>query len=68
MPQMNGFELSREIRKKDANLKICFMSAFEINPPEARKTIPHLASYCFIKKPIGIAELASHIRAHFVQG
>src|SRR4051812_25554688 len=30
MPNMNGLELYREIRKVDAKVKICFVTAFDI--------------------------------------
>ncbi|WP_162477734.1 response regulator [Nitrososphaera sp. AFS] len=29
MPNMNGFELYREIRKIDHNVKVCFVTAFK---------------------------------------
>lgn len=60
MPKMNGFELYREIRKIDAEVKVCFFSAYEtygqhrgFNQTEIR---------CVMKKPIGIAELVKHVR------
>jgi DNA-binding response OmpR family regulator len=30
MPKMNGFNLYREIRKLDDEVKVCFMTAFDI--------------------------------------
>src|SRR5438132_2177377 len=30
MPNMNGFELYREIRKIDDKVKVCFVTAFEV--------------------------------------
>src|SRR5207302_5290834 len=30
MPKMNGYELYKEIRKMDAKLKVCFLTASEI--------------------------------------
>jgi len=30
MPNMNGFELYREIRKIDERVKVCFVTAFEV--------------------------------------
>ena len=32
MPDMNGFQLYREIRKKDKKAKICFLTASETIP------------------------------------
>ena len=62
MPKMNGFELCREIKKKEPNAKICFITAFEIYLDEFRRIFPTLDVQCFIRKPIGIKDLISHIK------
>jgi CheY-like chemotaxis protein len=31
MPDMNGFELCEKILELDANIRVCFMSAAELN-------------------------------------
>lgn len=67
MPGMDGLHLSREIRQMDSNCQICYMTAFEIRESEAEKVMPTLPSHCFIKKPITIRALATHIQAHLVQ-
>lgn len=62
MPKMNGFELYREIMKKDSNARVCFITAFEINHSEFRKLFPSVDVNCFIRKPISITELASLVK------
>lgn len=62
MPNMNGFELYREIIKKDREAKVCFITAFEIHYDEFRKMFPSIDVNCFIKKPISVVELASVIK------
>jgi DNA-binding response OmpR family regulator len=62
MPKMSGFELCREIKKKDDDAKICFMTAFEIYYDEFNKVFPTINVQCFIRKPISLADLISHIR------
>jgi two-component system, OmpR family, response regulator ChvI len=62
MPNMNGFELYREIIKKDSRARVCFITAFEINYDEFRKMFPSINVNCFIKKPISVVELASFIK------
>jgi two-component system, OmpR family, response regulator ChvI len=62
MPNMNGFELYREIIKKDSRARVCFITAFEINYDEFRKMFPSINVSCFIKKPISVVELASFIK------
>ncbi|NHI02303.1 hypothetical protein DYY67_1985 [Candidatus Nitrosotalea sp. TS] len=61
MPKMNGFELYREIIKKNDSIKICFFTAFEVYYDEFRKMFPDLHVKCFIRKPITISDLISHI-------
>ncbi len=64
MPKMNGFELYREIKKKnDSKAKICFFTAFEVYYDEFRKMFPNLEVKCFIRKPITINDLVTHINS-----
>ena len=63
MPDMNGFELSTQILKIDVNVKICFMSAGEVNDKAVRELYPSISIGCFIKKPISIEELVNRVRA-----
>jgi two-component system, OmpR family, response regulator ChvI len=63
MPKMNGFELYREIKKKNDNIKICFFTAFEVYYEEFRKMFPNLQVRCFIRKPITINDLVVHINS-----
>ena len=59
MPAMNGFQLCRKIKEKDANVRIYFLSAFDIYANEAKTMFPTLGSNSFIKKPIRYEELAA---------
>ena len=53
MPNMNGFELYREIKKIDNKVKICFLTAGEMDYDKFGKEIfPVLEKNCFIQKPI----------------
>ena len=63
MPDMNGFELCTEILKVDLNVKICFMSAGEVNHEAVRELYPTISIGCFIKKPITIDYLIKRIMA-----
>jgi DNA-binding response OmpR family regulator len=42
MPQMNGFELYQEIKKKDKNVKACFVTAYEVYYESLKKEFPKL--------------------------
>lgn len=62
MPKMNGFELYREIKKKgNDDTKVCFFTAFEVYYDEFKKIFPNVEVKCFIRKPVTIKELISHI-------
>lgn len=63
MPNMNGFELSRELAKIDEDARIGFMSAFEINLDEARVVFPTLKALFFIRKPISLQKMVQQIGA-----
>jgi DNA-binding response OmpR family regulator len=67
MPKMNGFELYKEIRKIDDNVKVCFLTAFEIYYNEYRKTFPKLNIRCFPTKPISTKDLANRIKEEIAQ-
>jgi two-component system, OmpR family, response regulator ChvI len=53
MPDMNGFELYKEIKKIDDKVKICFLTAGEMDYEQFGKELfPALDENCFIQKPI----------------
>jgi CheY-like chemotaxis protein len=52
MPLMNGFELCEKLLKLDINIRVCFMSAGEINQEALREIDSTKSIGCFIKKPI----------------
>ena len=64
MPQMNGFELLREMKKIDENVKVCFLTAVSelTEYAEAIKEIsPTLDENYIIKKPIENIELVKQL-------
>jgi two-component system catabolic regulation response regulator CreB/two-component system response regulator ChvI len=63
MPRMNGFELYREIEKVDHQVKVCFITAFEVYYEALKEIFPDLEAGCFIRKPVEITELVKRIKA-----
>ena len=61
MPKMNGFELYREIRKLDDNVKVCFITAFVVYYQSLQETFPSTKTSCFIRKPIELNQLIKKI-------
>lgn len=58
MPGMNGFELYREIQRRDEKVKVRFFTAFEEYRDEFRKAFPELDERRFIRKPTPLGRLA----------
>jgi DNA-binding response OmpR family regulator len=63
MPHMNGFELCEKIFAIDINVRVCFMSAIEINHEGLREIYPSLGIGCFIRKPVTMDYLLKRIRS-----
>jgi len=64
MPKMNGFELSREIRKIDDKVKITFMTAFDIKKEDLKSAVPALwdEEPLIIRKPIPIDDFVIKVK------
>lgn len=63
MPRLNGFDLYRELKKRDNGVKVCFLTAFEIYYEEFRKMFPTVDVRSFVRKPVSISSLVSQINA-----
>ena len=63
MPHKNGFELCKKILEPDVNVRVCFVSAAEVNIEALREVYPSLSFGCFIKKPVTIEYLAKRLLA-----
>ncbi len=62
MPGLSGFELYREMKKRDPAVTACFLSAFEIYPEEFEKVFPSLKEVkTLIKKPVSLNNLLNEI-------
>jgi CheY-like chemotaxis protein len=64
MPLMNGFELCEKVLLYDVNIRVCFMTAGEINQEAIRELYPlRTIGGCFIKKPVEIDHLIRQLTA-----
>ncbi|HEY6885211.1 MAG TPA: response regulator [Nitrososphaeraceae archaeon] len=63
LPYMNGFELYEKILKLDLNVKVCFMSAGEVNHEAIREIHPSLNIGCFMQKPVTIDYFIKRVKA-----
>jgi two-component system, OmpR family, response regulator ChvI len=63
MPRISGFDLYRELKKRDNSVRVCFLTAFEIYYEEFKKLFPTIDVKAFIRKPVSISNLVSQINA-----
>lgn len=64
MPYMNGFELNQKILELDANVRVCYMSAADLNIEALREIYPKARSTgWFIAKPFSIHYLAKKLKS-----
>jgi response regulator RpfG family c-di-GMP phosphodiesterase len=63
MPDVSGFQLCEKILEVDPNLRVCFMSAAEVNIQARREVYPKLGFGCFIKKPVEMEYLVERLCA-----
>jgi len=61
MPGMTGIQLLREIKNIEPNVKVLFLTAFEIQEKEWHMVLPHTNVNGFIKKPVSIEYLINAI-------
>ena len=62
MPEMNGFEVSRAVKQIRPNIKIAFITAFEINKSEFEKVLPSTNVDAFITKPVSPSIFVERIK------
>ena len=66
MPAMNGFELYDKIKKLDNKVKVCLISAYDVDYDALREQFPSLEIDCLIpkdiiRKPIEVGKLIKRI-------
>jgi two-component system, OmpR family, response regulator ChvI len=62
MPRINGFDLYRQLKKRDTGVKVCcFLTAFQIYYEGFRKMFPTIDVKAFIRKPVSISNLVNQI-------
>jgi DNA-binding response OmpR family regulator len=66
MPNMNGFELYRQIRRMDNRVKVCFLTAiseFKEYEQYRKEVYPKLGERHFITKPVSNHEIIRRVNA-----
>jgi two-component system, OmpR family, response regulator ChvI len=65
MPKMDGFELYRETKKivkNQEDIKICFITAYEVYYEQLKQEFPKIDVGCYIKKPVNASDLIKRIK------
>ncbi len=63
MPNINGFQLCEKILELDVNMRVCFMSALEVNIRALKDVYRNVGFGCFIEKPVSIKYLIERLSA-----
>ena len=71
MPNMNGFELYDKIKRIDNKVKVCFISAYDVDYDALREQFPSLEIDCLLpmdimRKPIEIRKLIKRIEVELL--
>ena len=64
MPQMNGYEFVKRVKKIKPKVKVFLMTAFEIDDLELTRVLPLVKIDEFIQKPIRLSVLNKLVRSH----
>jgi CheY-like chemotaxis protein len=67
MPQVNGFELSNKIEKIDNKIKVCFISAYNVEDKALREKYTSLQIKCFLPKPIAVSDLIKRLEIELLR-
>lgn len=63
MPKMDGIDVFQEIRRRDGDVRICFLSGYDKYYKEFNELFPESGVRLFIQKPIGISDLVNRINS-----
>jgi len=58
---MNGFQLCQKILELDVNVRVCFISAGEVNIEALREVYQNVSMGSFIRKPVSIDYLVKRL-------
>ncbi len=62
MPNMNGYEFVKQVKKINPKVNVILMTAFEIEDKEFHSILPSIKINGFLQKPFSIAQLNDIIR------
>jgi two-component system catabolic regulation response regulator CreB/two-component system response regulator ChvI len=66
VPNMNGFDLYKELKKLDPTIRVCFITAFDVNYQALQEIFPGLTRECYISKSTTMTKIKDHVH-HLLQ-
>jgi CheY-like chemotaxis protein len=63
MPQMTGFELVREVKRKHPKMSIIALTSFEINKSEFERLLPSSKIDALVNKPVSMNRFLDAVKA-----
>jgi DNA-binding NtrC family response regulator len=67
MPHATGFDIAREVKSINSDVKVILMSSFEVNKEEYSNALPSKQIDDFLQKPAKIADVNSVLQKHIGQ-
>ena len=67
MPNMNGFELFYEMERIDNKVKVCFISAYDMDDKALREQFPSMQMKSFLSKPIAVSDLIKKVETELLR-
>jgi response regulator RpfG family c-di-GMP phosphodiesterase len=64
MPRMNGYEFIKRVKEIKVDVKVFFMTAFEIDDIDFRRILPSIKIDEFIRKPISLEDLSGVLKKY----
>jgi two-component SAPR family response regulator len=61
MPGMNGYEFLKQVKNINLQVKVIFMTAFDIDDKEFYNVLPSIKVDAFLQKPFSIGQLNDQI-------
>ena len=67
MPNMNGFELFHKMERIDNKVKVCFISAYDMDDKALREQFPSMQMKSFLSKPIAVSDLIKKVETELLR-
>jgi DNA-binding response OmpR family regulator len=67
MPDLNGYELYNKIRKIDNKVRVCFITAQDMDYRTLKEEFPLIEADCLIQKSVAVSDLIKKLEAELLR-